>query len=128
MRHYLIIPALLGLAACSTPRESCIYDANSQLRSLESRIATAEGNIARGFAVFESTERVTVEATCTEELADGTLRNYDCDRTETVTRSEPVAIDVAEERRKLASLRAQLGPLQAATLSAERQCIAIHPE
>ncbi len=128
MRQLLILAPVLALAACATPRESCIYQANSQLRSLDSRIATAQGNVDRGFAIFESTERVTIEATCTDELPDGTLQTYDCDRTETVTRTDPVAIDIAEERRKLAELRRERGPLQAATLSAERQCIAMHPE
>lgn len=128
MRYLIILPVLAGLTACSTPRENCIYQANSQLRSLEYQIETAQGNIDRGFAVFRSTQEVEIEATCTDRLPDGTLETYDCDRTETTSVSNPVAIDVNEERRKLAGLQSQLAALQAATFSAEQQCIAIHPE
>ncbi len=128
MRCVLYIMPLLAVAACATPRESCIYTAQDQLRVLDGRIATAQGNVDRGFAVFTATDTRTIEATCTDRLPDGQLEEYDCDRTETFTTSSPVAIDVGEERRKLKRLRDQRPALQAATDTAVRQCIAIHPE
>ncbi|MFQ1699015.1 hypothetical protein ACJ5NV_00335 [Loktanella agnita] len=128
MRFILVLPALAALTACATPRESCLYQANNQLRSLEARMAETQGNIDRGYAIFESSETVTVERTCRDRLPDGTTRSYECDRTETVNRTDPVAVDVAYERQKLAEMETQLAALQAATLSAERQCIMMHPE
>ncbi len=129
MRHsiLLLLPAL-ALAACSTPREDCIYNANDQLRTLESKIKTAQGNVDRGFAISTSRNTRTVEATCTNTLPDGTVERYPCDRTETFTTSDPVQINIADERRKLAEFKRQLAPLQAATNTAVQQCIAIHPE
>ena len=124
---FLILPAI-ALAACSTPRESCIYRANDQLRALENRIDVAQGNVDRGYAVAEFTTTRVIEATCSDRLEDGTIETYECDRTETITSSEPVPIDLAEERRKLADLKRQLPGLRDATQAAEQQCIAIHPE
>ncbi len=128
MRHVLLLIPAIALTACSTPRESCIYRANDQIRQLENRIGVAQGNVDRGYAVAEFKTTRTIEATCSDRLPDGTLQTYECDRTETVRSSEPVPIDLAEERRKLADLKQQLPGLQEATRAAERQCIAIHPE
>lgn len=124
---FLLLPALI-LTACATPRESCISSANSQLRSLQSDISTAQGNIDRGFAIFTQTGTREIEKTCQEQTPEGDLIRFDCDETETFTTDVPVAINVAEERAKLNRLVAQLSPLQNATDRAVEQCIAIHPE
>lgn len=128
LKKVLIMVPLVALAACGTPRENCIYQANEQLRDLDNRIEVAQGNVDRGFAISRGTDRRTVEATCRDLLPDGTVREYDCDRTETISTSRPVQIDIADERRKLAGLKRQRGQLVEATQKAEQQCIAIHPE
>ena len=124
---FLLIPAL-ALTACATPRESCIYDANRQLNSLQDQISTTQGNIDRGFALFEQTGTVVTEKTCQELTPEGDVRSFDCDETQTSQTSVPVVIDVAEERAKLKDLLQQLAPLQRATGEAVQRCIMIHPE
>jgi hypothetical protein len=128
MRFTLALLPVLALTACATPRESCIYTAQNQLRPLENKIQVAQGNVDRGYAISVSKTTQVVRATCTNTLEDGTIERFNCDRTEESTSSLPVAIDVAEERRKVADLRRQLAPLQAAINTSIQQCIAIHPE
>jgi len=78
MRPTLLLIPALALTACSTPRESCIYQANEQLRALEYKIETAQGNVDRGYAISSTTSTREIEATCSRELQDGSLETYDC--------------------------------------------------
>ena len=104
MLKYLALPALAILAACATPQEQCINTASSQVRTMQSLINTTEGNIARGYAIHRSQEPYEVLDVCYD--ADG--KAYSCFHTEYRTKETPVAIDVAEERRKLAQLKRRL--------------------
>lgn len=124
----LLVPALALLAGCMSPREACIADARSTVRSLEHRISIAEGNIARGYALADVSDTRIVNDICTGTNSDGSTFTYSCPRTESYTRQEPVAISVAEERIKLADLQRQLQNAIPAANAAVQQCIAIHPE
>ncbi|WP_084863362.1 hypothetical protein [Salibaculum halophilum] len=128
MKHMLFLLPLVLLAACATPREACISDARAKLRLLESQIDTAQGNIDRGYALAEVQDLRTVTRTCTGTNEDGSTFTFPCEETRTFTREEPVAINVAEERAKLADLRERRNAEATRAEERIRQCIAIHPE
>lgn len=127
MRHY-ILPVLLGLAACSTPQERCISGANRDLRVINGLIGETRGNLARGFAIREVQDLVTVNTTCDGVSEDGVEFTVQCEEVETITRREPVAIDLNAERAKLASLEERQLQLQANQASIVAQCRAQFPE
>lgn len=124
----LLLPALGLLAACATPREACINDARQQTRLLSQQIQVARGNIERGYAIATVQEVVIVTNTCHGTTSEGAEFTFPCQEAETVDRQEPVAINVAEERAKLADLERRLATAQRAENAAIQQCIALHPE
>lgn len=123
----MILP-LLALAACATPREACINDAQRQVTLLDTQIATAQGNISRGYALATVQDVRTVRSSCTGTNQDGSTFTFPCDQTRTFERQEPVAINVAEERAKLRDLTQRRETAARDTQARIQQCIAIHPE
>lgn len=107
---HVLLPLCLGLAACTTPREACVRNAEAEYRGLLTAIAIAEQNIARGYAVERDQVAYRGASFCT----GGTFgRNpylglSNCNTTRFRTVVTPVPIDIAEEERKLASMRARL--------------------
>lgn len=127
-RSSLFLLPLVALAACSTPREQCINGANRQVATLDRLIAVTQGNIDRGFGVFETEDVRVVRRTCEDTREDGSTFRYRCDRTETFTRREPVTLNIAEERVKLAQLQDRRALAATQAQAGVRQCIATHPE
>ncbi|MCF2871097.1 hypothetical protein L0664_08465 [Octadecabacter sp. G9-8] len=128
MKIILITLPLLALAACSTPREQCISTANSQLRTLDRLVNVTRGNVQRGFALTSVQDVRVVQSTCQGRNEDGTEFRFDCEETQTRTRQEPVTIDIAEERRKLAQLEERRDQAARDAVEQTQQCIAMHPE
>jgi hypothetical protein len=128
MRAALIIFPILALAACATPRETCISQSTRDLQIMSSLINETQGNIARGFALAERQEVRTLSRICRGRNADGSSFAFPCDETETFTRTEPVAIDLNAEQAKLNSLIARQAQMRTTTDQAVLQCIALHPE
>jgi hypothetical protein len=124
----LALAPVILLSGCATPREACIGSAQSQLRTINALIAETRGNLERGYGLEEVQEVVTIPARCEGTASDGTTFRYDCPRTQTRTRTEPVAIDLNAERRTLESLLERQAQQERATQAAVQQCIAIHPE
>ncbi len=127
MKAHFALPglvALLGLAACSTPQQSCIRDASANYRSMLSQISTAEQNIARGYAVHTQEVPYTYADTCYTRTGEP----YSCEQTAFRTQETPVSIDVRAEQDKLNALRARLPGVKAATDEAVAQCRIIYPE
>ncbi|MFN3644019.1 MAG: hypothetical protein ACK4TB_13985 [Gemmobacter sp.] len=112
-----VLLVALALGACATPQEACIAAATRDLRVLDRLIAQTEANIARGYALVPVTTTETRFVPCAfaprvVTLADGSRRIVDdgprfCWRDEAVTVEQPRAIDMAAERRILASSRAE---------------------
>jgi len=116
MRQLAIaLPALILLTACATPREACIANANRDGRVLNTLISQTQANLNRGFAISERQEvRVRFEVAC--------------EKTDTVTVRDAVAIDLVAERAKLESLLERQRQNRINAQSAVEQCIAVHPE
>jgi hypothetical protein len=128
MKKTLILLSLLAIAACSTPREQCISNANGQLRTLDRLIDVASGNVQRGFALAEVQDVRVLRTTCQGTNEDGSTFRFPCEETETFTRREPVSITIVEERGKLAQLQDQRDSAARDVAARTQQCIAIHPE
>lgn len=128
MKKTLILLPLLAIAACSTPREQCISNANGQLRTLDRLIDIASGNVQRGFALAEVQDVRVLRTTCQGTNEDGSTFRFPCEETETFTRREPVSINIVEERVKLAQLQDQRDSAARDVAARTQQCIAIHPE
>jgi hypothetical protein len=120
----LLAPLALcaALAGCADPRTRCEAEATRDLRTVEALIAETEANIARGYALARETDVRTGLEVC---LA-GDLVQF-CSVNEPYVRERPVAIDRAEERRKLASLRERRAELQAPARAGLTRCAAQFP-
>ena len=127
LRPSLILLPLAVLAACASPLERCISDANRQLNTLDQQIAVTQGNINRGFGIFETQDVRVLRRTCTDRREDGTKFRYRCDRTETFTRREPVALNIQEERIKLRQLQDRREATARQSQTGVQQCIAAFP-
>lgn len=119
---------LLALAACATPRESCINDATRDLRQVNRFIAETQANIARGYGIEVRQETRVRMGTCTGETEEGVEFEFDCEKTEIIDREVPVPLDLAAERARLDSLLAQQATLERQSNAVVQACVAAHPE
>lgn len=119
---------LLALAACATPRESCINDATRDLRQVNRFISETQGNIARGFG-YETRQETRVRmGTCQGETSEGVEFEFECEKTDIIDRRVPVPLDLAAERARLDSLLAQQATLERQSNAVVQACVAAHPE
>ncbi len=128
MRPILFLALPLALAACATPRESCIASATQQGRVIDALIAETRGNLARGYALEERQDLRTVRRLCEYEAADGTEYRRFCNQTTTVSTTVPVTVDLEEERTKLDQLLLRQSRLDEAEQAAVAQCVARYLE
>lgn len=128
LRKTLLLLPLLAVAACGTPRENCIAGANRPVATLDRLIAETRGNINRGYALVEVQDVRVLRSTCEGRNEDGSTFRFPCEETETFTRQEPVTINVAEERTKLAQLEERRAQAQRQAQAQVQQCIVVHPE
>jgi hypothetical protein len=128
IRTTLFLIPLIALAACSTPRERCIAGANRPVATLDRLINTTRGNIERGFALVEVQDVRVLRSTCEGTNADGSTFRFPCEETETFTRRQPVAINIAEERTKLRQLEQRRTDAARNAQATVQQCVAVHPE
>lgn len=127
MRPALFVLPFVLVAACATPREQCISDVTRDTRVLSGLINEVQGNLARGYALEERQDVRTVRTNCRGRNAEGEIFTFRCEETKTFTTVVPVAIDLNDERAKLASLQERFAQTQAASNRAVAQCIAVNP-
>lgn len=133
-----LLPLSLALlAACGTPQEQCIAAGTRDLRTVESLIAETEANLNRGYALEEKVIRYRTFSPCRMPPPPPPVPGHPApppppvqmcpDHYEqTVTR--PKAIDLDEEARKLAQLKAKRKELLHAAETVSAQCRAQYPE
>lgn len=124
----LLLPLALTVAACATPRERCLNDANRELRVMASLIQETQENLARGYALDTRQEVTTIEKTCNVRQEDGSVLRTPCPEVITTDYQVPVAIDLNAEEAKLQSLLQRQTQMLAASQAAAQQCIATYPE
>ncbi|NSX55088.1 hypothetical protein [Parasulfitobacter algicola] len=118
----LCLPLLI--AACATPYEKCTSTATKDLRVVESLIVETEENLDRGYALEQEVVPRTRFGWCVSRSARYQL----CRDTQFSTRDKPVAIDLADERKKLRELRAKRNELALRANQDITQCRATYPE
>lgn len=125
-----VLPALLFLAACGTPQQQCINGVTGNIRVLDGLIAETEANLARGYALQDSTTFVPQWQMCGwgQWGNAATLSTGMCWVDEPVTVQRPVAIDPDQERAKLAGLKQSRAEQAAAAAPAIANCQAQFPE
>jgi hypothetical protein len=133
MRH-ILLPGLLILAACGTPQQQCINRETRDLRVVERLIAEAQGNLDRGFAYEDVTVFSTEYVDCTPQVIvpEGQpvpeVERRLCLEEVPQTVRRPVAIDLADEQRKLDGLVVKRRELTARAEGAIAACQAAYPE
>ena len=116
------LAALLALTACATPRERCLADATRDLRVVDELINETRANLQRGYAVRTVSEPDTFWRLCLGTgHRHGTGAQF-CRSTRWVERSEPVAVNLDEERRKLQSLTSKRQELVKTAALAQARC------
>jgi len=100
MRQIGVIIAALALAACASPKETCITSAQKDFRILDALYQETLANVRRGYAL-ERVEKVNTRLVpC---LRNG--RRGFCQDEFVTTEAIPVAIDLVEEERVLNQLQ-----------------------
>lgn len=124
MRHaYLAIAGLAVLSACATPREQCEARVERDLKALKQAIAASEANLQRGYGLKTEIRPRTRFGLC---VGDTDLTT--CLKTEYDTKEVPVAIDLEQERRALASAKRRLAQEEERRAAALAQCAAQYPD
>ncbi|MEZ5912681.1 MAG: hypothetical protein R3D84_11060 [Paracoccaceae bacterium] len=124
----LVLPLL---AACATPQQSCIASATRDIRVLDGLIARAEVDLARGYTVEERVLRTHRYVPCAVQpaVAKGAKRTLQfCWEDHDIVRSEPRAIDIPAETRKLAAMREKRAALASAAVAQVAACKESYPE
>ncbi len=104
-------------AACATPQEKCRSDATRDLRVVNGLIAESRATLKRGYA-FETETTVVPRFVFCAGYRDGgriAVGGRFCHVNQVVQRKTPVAVDLAEERKKLNSLIRKRSQLKAET-------------
>lgn len=125
MKHMFSLAALILLAACASPRETCLTNATRDLNVVQSLIADMEATIARGYAIRTEERLIAYTDFCFG--AGGDVGFSFCRRLDPVTTRKPVAVNLDEERAKLRSLKRKEVDLRRASLTAVAQCDAQYP-
>ncbi|MCP1169829.1 hypothetical protein NHG85_15040 [Limimaricola sp. ASW11-118] len=128
MRPALMLVLPLALAACATPRESCLSSVGREGRVLDALIAQTRGNVTRGYAIEEREELRTTRQLCRYRTDEGVVARRFCDRTVAEEVRVPVTIDIEEEKVKLDQLLARREAQARGEAAARAQCVARYPQ
>tara|TARA_R110002096_G_scaffold47539_62_gene126951 strand:+ start:1319 stop:1723 length:405 start_codon:yes stop_codon:yes gene_type:complete len=123
---------LLLLAACGTPQQRCINGATRDLRIVDRLIGQSQQNLRRGYAMEDVVRtgvrweecRPAVAATATTEAQPARM----CLEDYSYTVARPKAINLADEREKLAEMQTKRRELAKDADLAAAQCRLEHPE
>jgi hypothetical protein len=126
----LLFPVLALLAACGTPQEQCINANTRDLRTVDRLIVETEGNLERGYAYEQQTIYRDYWDYCPQPQIPGAppVPPKLCLQERELTVERPKAIDLAEESRKLESLKIKRKELATKAEAVISQCKAMHPE
>ncbi|WP_050518387.1 hypothetical protein [Pseudorhodobacter antarcticus] len=128
----LMVLGLALLAGCGTPQERCIASATRDARILDRLITETQGNIDRGFAYVEVQRSRTVWVVCVPaQAATATSPAQSaqmCMDDQYYTETRPQAINLADERVKLAEMRKKRAELERAAVRDVASCKAQHPK
>ena len=125
VRSSAVAALLLSLAACATPSQKCVLDANADLRAMRNDIKELQATVDRGYGIREITQYVPVRSTCERTSGQRTV-SYACTQYEFRTQEVRYTVDLPALREKLDLLKAQLPNIQAKADLAVAQCEATY--
>lgn len=127
-RAVLVLPLLL--AGCATPQQRCLSGATAALRPVDRLIAETEATISRGYGLQATTVYRTVWVPCWGGYGTYGYRTGGgmCLDEQAQIIEQPVAVDIAAEKRKLAQLKAKRRDLAAQAAPEVAECRALYPE
>ncbi len=130
MRAALPIALVLTLAACATPQQQCINTATHDLRVVDGLIAQLQTDIARGYGTTLATQTSPEWRMCGGHFDRPGRRDepHMCFVDVTSTVSVPVAINLDEAQRTLASLKRKRESLVKQANAGVAQCQAQYPD
>lgn len=117
MRLILILSAGL-LAACATPQDRCVRQAQAGLTALDAKIAESEQALTRGYRITPASERRTTLHICAWPKEPVLF----CTRHTPEAPETRVAVDRTSEQAELDRLRAERAEVAAATATRIAQC------
>ena len=112
---------LIGLAACSTPKEDCLNEALRDLTIVQSLIAESEETIRRGYSLKSETHAVQSLNFCLGTRSHRTGFGF-CNHVTPITKKTPVAVNLDEEQAKLRSLKKKEQQLRKESLRQQASC------
>lgn len=126
----LSFPALALLVACGTPQEQCISYNTRDLRTVDRLIAETEGNLDRGYAFEKTTIYEDYWDYCPQPQPPNAppVPPRMCMKERAIIVDRPKAIDLADEARKLDSLKIKRKDLARKAEAVIAQCKAEYPE
>lgn len=127
MKKVLILPLLL-LAACASPRDTCMRDAVKDLRIVQALIADTQATIDRGYAIQTETRTVIYTNFCVGTGIGNDGRFSFCNYPQPVTTKKPVAVDLEQEKLKLRSLKTKEAELKRESLLKQQRCALEFPK
>ena len=122
-KFLITLGPILIVSACATPREQCISQVSQNYNVLVSAISNTEQNIFRGYAVHKQSVPYSYPGICYA----GAI-TYSCPKTGYRTKETPVAVNVNEERRRLATLKGNFSREKTVAENGIAQCQAAHPK
>ncbi|GGE08054.1 hypothetical protein SAMN05421774_102523 [Gemmobacter megaterium] len=128
-RHTLLVLGLL--AACGTPQEQCIRMGARDLHVMDRLIAESRATLQRGYAIEETEVDNWVWVVCgPPPMVNGQVAGPPRRCFENVPRIErrPKAVNLVEERAKLASMEAKRRQLAQEAAPVIAACKAKYPE
>ncbi len=125
MRALIALTPFALLAACATPQQACIAQNSVELRATEAQILKINDTLSRGYAIHKQQVPYTVMGVC---FSEERRRSYPCPGTRWRTDERPVAVDLNDQRARLAVLEKKRAPLLKAHQAVVKACVAAHPE
>ncbi len=119
MRLAVIATALLLLAACQSPLERCVAQANRSLWDAEAELREIEATLARGYALETEERTIPFYTTCYDEFAE---RRVPCFEDVTHRRTVRVLVDLDVLRARRDALQASIRDLRPAAEAAAQTC------
>lgn len=114
----LVLPLIGMLAACASPQQSCIRQAQAELRALDQQIAESEGALTRGYRITQATEGRTTLSICAWPREPVLF----CTTHSPGQRTTRVAVHPGAEEARLVELRRERARLVAVTADRIAAC------
>lgn len=121
MRSVLALSLTAALAACASTETRCIREATRDLRTVDALIEESQATIARGYAYETVPSNVGIGVSYCG-YSWGNIGVGACVGNSTWTSREPVAVDLVQERQKLAELERKRAQLASAAAPAIASC------